>query len=293
MNSDLPRLFSAIDTVLSLHFASSITIPRLHNLCEKATDLVQKRVDISTFELILAIDPTVYKIVSFGSESYDYGVTLPDSLPIPKFGTILPLRRRQFEERLTDTLPEPVKLSQIAVLLISQTPKSSPTKSSSKKVSKSPTKKSPSKLLRNDLAKFQFREKIASVETSKANGLSLLERIKLKEQLSKGASIETPKMRYDANILSKMPAVYEIIYELASTSTPQGSHEFKSFALPKVISVVKDSFLLDIADTEVNDVIMAIEEKLGHEKIQTLKRGRISAIKVFLLNREHDLQLLS
>lgn len=287
---ELSRLFASIDTVLSLHFSSSTITPKLHDLCSRATDLAKKRVDISTFELILAIYPEAFKVVSSGSNAYDYGVTVPDSIPIAKFGTQLPLRKRQFEERLRNHSGATVKLCDIAV-----------DQSSSRSTSCSPTKsRSPSKITKpsklapkNDLSKFLFKEKISAVETSKT-GLSLLERIKLKEKLnSHNEKLDTPQMRYDAHIHSKMPAVYNILYELATSAGPQGVLSFRSFALAKVVSIVMDSFQFAISDTEVRDVILALESTLGHDRIQTLQRGQVKAIKVFQLDRELDLLLLT
>ena len=39
--------------------------------------------------------------------------------------------------------------------------------------------------MKNDSSRFKFKEKLESIESNKFNGLSLLERIKLKEKLRK------------------------------------------------------------------------------------------------------------
>jgi len=322
MQNGLAALFSAIDTVLSLHYASSITTPKLNDVCARATSMCGKRITSSTLEAILAYFPQAYKIISYGRNSYDYAITVPSGMLVMKFGMQLPLRSAEFDRLLKSTeSPNPVTLASIAIV---ETPLVSPVKSSGRSFNaleeslpksllgdinddaatnpssptkrrlkssptkrSSPTKVSKASLLRNDASKFQFKEKIAAVEASKS-GLSLLERIRLKEKQLK--SQETPEARYHDQVLGKMPAVYDVIYELAPVaSLGPKSH---SFSLPKVISIVQDSFTFNIADTEVLDVIRELESRLGPEKLHILERGGVHAIKVFQLDRNTDLSLI-
>lgn len=294
MDKDLPQLFSAIDTVLSLHYASSISTPKVYDLCAKATRLVHKRIDSSTLERILAYDASLYRIISNGGSDYDFGVAIPKDTSIARFGSLLPLRRRHFEtlvEKGKNESSGPVSLSSLAeVENQSVSPRKasvSPTKASRLKIEKSPTKD-----MKNNRSRFLFKEKMADVESAKANGLSLLERIRLKEKLQKEAlDCNTPQERYASLIHSKMPVVYDVLYELSSTSGPKDSiRNFTSIPLAKVVSIVCDSVQFAVAESEIRDTIKALEHKLPN--IQTLERDGVWAVKVFDLDRENDLRLL-
>ncbi|PSK41053.1 hypothetical protein C7M61_000724 [Candidozyma pseudohaemuli] len=171
--------------------------------------------------------------------------------------------------------------------------KSGDSKESSEKKDTSPTKVTKYKHidgLKNDRSKFAFQEKISSLETSKANGLSLLERIKLKERMNSKVDIgQKKKDDYDSYIRTKLPQIYDIIYELASVASVNAS---QSFTLSKVISIIKDSSVYATSESEIQDVINDIEMKLGKERLQLIERNHNKVIRVFNLNREEDLQLL-
>lgn len=305
MHHGLSAQFSAIDTVLSLHYASSITTPKLNDVCVRATSMSGTRITQSTIESILAYFPLAYKIVSHGPNGYDYAITVPAGTQILKFGTQLPLRKAQFERLVSDSIepPTPTNLAVLAIVenLISPSIRnlaaesdssrsSSPsTVTSPTKARTSPTKVTKGSLLKNDASKFLFKEKIAAVETSKS-GLSLLERIRLKEKKLKNQ--EPPEVRYQSQVVGKLPAVYDVLYELAPVSTLGSGPKSRSFSLPKVVSIVQDSFSFAIADTEVLDVIRELESRLGQEKVHILERGGVHAIKVFHLDRTSDLSLI-
>ncbi|PVH17734.1 uncharacterized protein CXQ87_000628 [Candidozyma duobushaemuli] len=147
--------------------------------------------------------------------------------------------------------------------------------------------------LKNDRSKFAFQEKISALETSKANGLSLLERIKLKERMNSKVDIgQRKKDDYDSYIRTKSPQIYDIIYELASVSSVNGPRASQSFTLSKVISIIKDSTVYATSEPEIQDVINDIEMKLGKERLQLIERNHNKVIRVYNLNREEDLQLL-
>lgn len=273
MAEHLLSLFSAIDTVLSLHYSSNTAVPRLHDLCVRATRLTNKRVTTDTFEQLLAYDPKLYKVVSFGTDTYDYGIGIPDGVSVTKFSSLLPERKRHFQQLATHDV-EPVPL---ALLAVPESRVLSPVKTSPKK---SPTKvQKPAQMLRNSLAKFMFKEKTTG-------GGSLLERIKLKEKLQRAADEEaTPQLKYDKHIGSKLLEVYDVLYELSSNTCT-------TYPLGKLISIVTDSFSYAISEEEVRDVIMELEKKLGSARIEILRRGPVCAVKVFPLDRTLDLALL-
>lgn len=284
----LPKDFLAIDSALSLHFSSSITIPKLFHICQKATSLAGRKISNSTVEHILAVDNLLFKISS-PKGSYDYGISV--NVPLSKYGTLLSQRRENFEKKLTEVDSiTPIKLNEVAVL-------ESPVKCSPhRSPSISPTKVTKYKHIdgiKNDRSKFAFQEKISALETSKANGLSLLERIKLKERMNSKVDIgQRKKDDYDSYIRTKLPQIYDIIYELASVSSVNGPRASQSFTLSKVISIIKDSTVYATSEPEIQDVINDIEMKLGKERLQLIERNHNKVIRVYNLNREEDLQLL-
>lgn len=292
---DLVAQFAAIDTVLSLHYASSITAPKVHEICSQATAICGKRVETSALEAILGYWPDAYLILSYGPDAYDYYITVPSDVAVAKFGAQLPRRKRTFADLvdISGNNPDPRLLSSVAVLSVSRSPQKmlnpAPFRSNSSSPNTSPTKGKVAKaaLLKNDASKFLFKEKIAEVEKSKALGLSILERIRLKEKLN--LAKEPPEVRYQAQIDAKMPAVYDVLYELSQTLHP--GPLFRSFDLQKVVSIVKDSFEFDIAETEVIDVLRSLESRL-EGKIQIIKRGDVLAVKVHPLDRGTDLALI-
>lgn len=296
MDKDLPALFSAIDTVLSLHYASSISTPKINVICSRATHLANKRIDTSTFGRILAYNPNLYKIVSSGSGSYEFGVTVPENTPVAQFSSCLPSRRRQFEQLVSLKLDDamiPISLGSVAVIeALSLSPRKS-SSSSPTKVSPVKITKNVSKSMKNDGSRFLFKEKLAAVEASKANGLSLIERIRLKEKMNKeNRGIDTPEKRYENLIYSKMPAVYDVLYELCDSNISRDQLlNFRSYPLSKIVSIVCDSFVFNIAESEVRDTIKALERRLT-PNIQTIDRDGVQAVKIFQLDREKDLRLL-
>lgn len=282
---NLPKEFLAIDTALSLHYSSSITTPKLFRICQKATSLVGKRIDRHTIERILGVDELLFKIISFKG-SYDYGITV--SIPLSKYGTLLLQRRAEFADKVSNLKTiEPVSLQEVAVL-------QSPVKSTSyRSPSTSPTKIAKGRQyegLKKDSSSFSFKEKISAVQSSKAEGLSLLERIKLKERLNSNID---PKLKekedYHSYIHSKSSKIYDILYELASASgsinrTPVP----QSFTLQKLISIIKDSSEYEISEDDISIVIKDLERKLGPTKLKLIEREHAKVIKVFNLDRAED-----
>lgn len=284
----LAKDFLALDSALSLHFSSSITTPKLFQICQKASSLAGRRFTNATLELILGVDDLLFKIISFKG-SYDYGITVNVSLA--SYGSLLSQRRIDFERKLAQLEEvDPVNLKDVAVV-------QSPVKLSGyRSPSTSPTKITKFKQidgLKNDRSKFSFKEKIGAVESSKANGLSLLERIKQKERMnSKLDPVQQKKDDYDQYITTKMQPVYDIVYELSSSSFGNGTRAPQSFTLQKVISIIKDSSEYAISESEIQDIIQGIEKKLGAERLQLIERSHNKVIKVFGLDRDDDLRLL-
>lgn len=140
-----------------------------------------------------------------------------------------------------------------------------------------------SELLSNSPKKFVLKQ--MPVEKG---SMSLLERIKLKEKLrNEEKELHSPEKAYRERILSKMPQLYNVIYELSS-SDESLLPQFKCFSIPKIISMVQDSFTLTISEQEVKDTISELTKAIP-SRIEIIEQGSILAIKVHKLNREEDL----
>lgn len=291
--SPLISQFSAIDTILSLHFSTSTTVPKLHNVCARATSLSKTRISRSTIEQILSIQPGAYTIVDVGAGD-EYGITVPQNVSIANFAASIPGRKSRFSEQTKNAEPVPTSLATVAVpewqsphsspqkrrkSALSESPLSSPTKSRS--LSISPLKVSKVSDLRNSRPKFLLKPTLSSK-------LLLLERIRLKEQQALESADDSGK-NYKLQIAYKMPVVYDVLYELTLARKLQSAlMKFSSFTQDNIVSIVKDSTTLAVGDSEVNDVLQMLKELLP-EKIQILQRNGISVVKVYDLDRAADL----
>lgn len=132
--------------------------------------------------------------------------------------------------------------------------------------------------LSNSARKFTLFQK--PVESG---GLSLLERIKQKEKLrNQERALNTQEAAYRKRILGKLPALYDVLYEL----TINTDSLFKSFSLPKVISMVIDSFALRISRQEVQDAIRELALAIP-SRLEILER-EVLVLKVHRLDRHDD-----
>lgn len=189
-------------------------------------------------------------------------------------------------KKLVDTLNllpvTPTKKKGGALDFELSSPSELPDSPSKSKFRSSPTKIS--KTLSNSPKKFLLQQK--PVE---AGGLSLLERIKQKEKqrnLEKESYL--PEKVYHRRLLYKLAPIYDIIYELSS-SDDERRPQFKSFSLPKMVSMIKDSLTLNISEEEIEDTIRELS-KLLPERVEIIKQGTINAIKVYRLNRSEDIE---
>lgn len=156
-------------------------------------------------------------------------------------------------------------------------------------IRKSPSpQKSPHRVLKNDASKFRFVLRPESV-----NGLSLLDRIKLKEisllQDRCRPGILTPQQKYSAFLLEKSPAVYDILYHLHMTRLP-GTRS-TSHSLKHLSQNVRDSLEYPVSDKEATDIIRFICSKLS-PRVSLVSTGDVSVIKMINLSRNADLAAL-
>lgn len=118
--------------------------------------------------------------------------------------------------------------------------------------------------MKNDSSRFKFKEKLESIESNKFNGLSLLERIKLKEKLRKQqeqdeiSKQQTPQDKYQNYLLTKIPMIYNAIYQLYQCQP----NNCKTFSTKKLIQTIQDSSSYPVIPDEIHDGMKLLSTKL-------------------------------
>lgn len=319
----ISKVHNAVDSVLSLHYSSRQSLITAHELFSQVANLLQRRTKIEHFMCVLMVDEYAYKLIEpTGVKDYSpcYVALFK---PVLEFNSELESRKSQFVKDLnkwieshqhigyfnirpaaeiielhratvprqavgSQATPSQAVASQIgpSQSLDNQT---EPTQSSSPSKSPSP-RRSPSKIsksLKNDASKFAFKVKDENVETAKS-GLSLLERIKLKEKLNNEKNLlQTPEMRRDQFLASKLKPIYNILYQMNSETKPS---QFKSFPLSIVKATIKDSLDYPIHEDEIHDCLKLMSRKLP--KVEIVTRSNLSVVKLYHFDRTEDLKVL-
>lgn len=144
--------------------------------------------------------------------------------------------------------------------------------------------------LKNDSSKFMFKPKDEKTQQSNHNGLSLLERIKLKEARTKlEAEIETPEIKRNKYLESKLPQIYNILAQING----ENNDKMKSYPLKKLTQLIKDSLNYPIHNEEIHDCLKIIQSKLSQQALVVTTRKDLSVVKVYKLDRTNDLKLLT
>lgn len=280
--------FAAIDNVLSLHFSQAVSPPRVAKILDTAATLCKSRINYASLETLLAFSPNIYRVIDHGTGPNGYTITVPDALSAGSLHTELTARKEQFLRAVNAWIDSHQDLQYVAAKsledLLEPTTMSRP-----KSASVSPIKKNP---LKNEGSKFKFKAKNELVEMQKSNGLSLLERIKLKEKLTKEESgRSSPERDYRAYIDGKMAQIYSILFEISGRGFESDGP--KNFVLARLVSLVLDSLEYPLSKDEITDVVGAIEGRLGDRKINIVTSGGVSVVKIFKLDRQKDLELLT
>lgn len=296
--------FNAIDNVLSLHYTNHTSNPLLNKILGQASSLTQTKVTITHLEQIMEITDSLYEIYRLDEEL------------IIKFtsNTQLAQRREVFirhinewiqtHQQLNTVPPKKSSYTTEATFALCKSLPSSPVsflKTSPNKIIKprsansSPTKMKNRSLnfsdLKNDSSRFKFKEKLESIESSKFNGLSLLERIKLKEKLRKQqeqdelSMQQTPQDKYQNYLLTKIPMIYNAIYQLYQCQP----NNCKTFSTKKLIQTIQDSSSYPVIPDEIHDGMKLLSAKLP-TKLDMIEKNDIKVIRVTNLNRDQDLK---
>lgn len=308
-NEKLLSVFSALDSLLSVHYASSTTVPKVLDLCAKATLLTKRRVDKAFVEQILAYDPQIYHVVRFGPKSLEYGLCSPKGTSPLQFGALLSSRKTAFEKLVSSCLaiPPRTKLSDVAIPLLEghlskamndligaqgvDVAKLDKVKPKIPRCSASTEPNALKSKFRIDKRDLSNNRRDSRHERIKLiDGLSLLERIKLKEKSKIALARTSMKEDYSLYIRSMAPPVYDILFELCLRSSDKRKL-YKTIPMEKILSIVKDSLSSPMSSTEINDVFNELAIALP-EKIEILSACAIHALRISLLDRERDLSII-
>lgn len=288
----LLRTFKAIEHVLQLHFATSVTNPSLVKILQQATELLGRKVEVKEVQQILAV------VSAYSLQIVDGDLTIKleeiGENRISVFGDKVQLYVESHPEQLG--FPQ-LELSKVTTQ--SSTPSSSPQKvvkptkfqssNTSPSKSRSPTKIGRFDDLKNARSKFQFTEKDAKVESAKSDGLSLLERIRLKEQRNANLknSAMSPEMKYQQYLFGKIHVVYDAVYHLLGEQLELEQKLQRTFAMSQVEQIVMDTLDHPMGKNEIYDTIKLLAQKLS--KFVVVEKNDVRILKVSNLNREVDL----
>lgn len=288
----LLRTFKAIEHVLQLHFATSVTNPSLVKILQQATELLGRKVEVKEVQQILAV------VSAYSLQIVDGDLTI-------KLEEIGENRISVFGDKVqlyVESHPEQLGFSQLELSKVttqSSTPSSSPQKvvkptkfqssNTSPSKSRSPTKIGRFDDLKNARSKFQFTEKDAKVESAKSDGLSLLERIRLKEQRNANLknSAMSPEMKYQQYLFGKIHVVYDAVYHLLGEQLELEQKLQRTFAMSQVEQIVMDTLDHPMGKNEIYDTIKLLAQKLS--KFVVVEKNDVRILKVSNLNREVDL----
>lgn len=278
-------LFHAIELVLVLHYATNTSDPVLARLLDTASLYAHLRINFAHFEVILFLVPDFYIVYPDYQQAdavHLYRISPPKRIPVFEFTKSIESRRTQFNDAMEKWLGENPHLGYIPAVEIRDVAMRNHTKplanSPAKKLSPSPTKVNK---LKNDASRFRFKERLEHAELAKS-GMSLLERIRLKEKLRNSENPATPQQKYDTYITGKLQPVYDILYQLCSRESLP-----KLLLMTKLIGTVRDSFSYPIAVLEVQDTLHKLDEILPSLSIIT--KAGTTVVRVESIDRSRDL----
>lgn len=289
----LYKLHNAIDTILSLHFANHTQLIGIKDVFKRTSHLLNRELDLYLFLCLFLIDPKVYRIMpptkGWRGDGIDWAACQIGLFePIGKFNLSLQSRRHKFVLAINDWIDSnqhaeritPAELNDIVELNTNR----------NKAVSPSKVTKPKSLTLKNDSSKFKFKPKDEKTQQINNNGLSLLERIKLKESRAKQQTeIETPGQKRNAYLEGKLLQIYNIIAQI----TGENNHQMKSYPLTKLTQLIKDSLNYPIHEDEIHDCLQLLQAKLSQTALTITTRNDLSVVKVYRLDRANDVKLLT
>lgn len=300
------RNFKAIDHALNIFYLTSNSDPQLDEILKSATLLFKKKIEQKDLLEILTIAPDCYQIdINEKRESQNFLV-----LKYPSNITVKNLHKRisEFIKKINKWIevnPEciNIKESNIYDLIRQESKNEIPSNLRNNNIShikknlkfQFVKKKLLSSILKKNKSSFNFVQKNEIIEQRKNKGLTLLERIKLKEKINKDLG---PKKNQDINIendyekklLNQICKIYDIIYHLKAENNDNNIS--KTFSLFKFCEIAKDSLTCSITNKEIIDTIELISKKLDYGKVKVITKNNLHIVKINNLNRENDIKLL-
>lgn len=277
----LIKILVAVDNAISLQYTNHQQSPLLTTVLESGSNLANFKIHLSDFEKLLYFGKSMYQIYKLDTNLVDF-TKIYIKFPTDFRDTSFVDRKRQLATSLNDWIVANQNLDFVpdmpirTVFATSKTPKL---------VKNSPTKRV-SKDLINKGSKFKFKEKNELIQQQKNQGLTLVERIKLKEKMANSSKVD-PKVNYENYLSGKSKVIYDIIYQYMLNES-----NIKTFLLKKMAENVKDSLSYPLTTEEIIDVIKLMEKKLDRDTFIIVEREGLLVLKVGKLNREQDLKLL-
>lgn len=251
------KLYDTIDNSINLYFASHTANPPLEVILDSCTNLLKKKVTVDDFLKLMAVDEKAFNLTRPGKTG---------SIRISK----ATLQRGQFLARL-----EQSNLTAVPVL-------AELVKVTSGKLTKLPK----TKIIKNDSSKFKFKPKDERLQQANQKGLTLLDRIKLKEMLKREAQDEEePETKHNNFLKSKLRSVYDIIYQ---THIQQ---KRKAYSITSLSETIGDSLSNPISQEDILDILRIIETRLT--SVSLVKISSVFVLKISKLDRESDLLKLN
>ncbi|RCK54620.1 Cell division cycle protein CDT1 [Candida viswanathii] len=277
--------FTALDNVISLHYTTHTAHPRLTKILSQASSLAKCAIVMADIEQITEVWRGAYVVFR------------QDDEVCIKFGDVdvsLMRRKETFIEFLNSWIDANQSIPEIPrhAITITSVQKSPSKVTKPRSASTSPTKKSKFQDLKNDPSKFKFTEKSEPSRAAAALGMSLLERIRLKEKRAREdvASGPTPREKYERYLAGKIPMIYDAIYQVYNSEGDGERKGSRSFSTSKLIQIIQDSAEYPVVAEEIHDGMKLIVNKLS--KIQMIEKNGVKVLRVAYLDRDQDLMVL-
>ncbi|CAN3354529.1 hypothetical protein DICA3_B03620 [Diutina catenulata] len=267
----LHEIALTLDNSIQLHYATHSATPLLSKILQTSSSLLSCRITNDDVAILCELGP-FYTLTTRSDHEIVIDVN-------------------SYESRTNDLAAKTGKLprncSDITKGLLPYIKNRASTKATSpSKVAKR------SQLLRslsNSKDKFTFKERSESEETAKT-GLSILERIRLKEQRKKSSETENDEDPRTLSILEKSGKVYDIIYNQCGPKS-----KVATFDLKKLTATCQNSIDYPLSDKEVHTMLRHIVDCLQQftwVEADNSKDPQVVIRVVGTLNRGHDLPLL-
>ncbi|AOA63656.1 hypothetical protein PP7435_CHR3-0848 [Komagataella phaffii CBS 7435] len=271
---------------LSIHFSKSFNAPYLHSLSPHVDRLCGFTVSLDHYLKIYNMNDSIFELTITDEGNYIINFS-KDMQGIPNLSRIRLIKSRVelFNATLDSYLQSHSTISAYSTARLPVIPDPYTIDYTKKSNTK--------KRLRNDSAKFNFKER--KVETSNFGDykMSVLDRIRLKEKSTKETSSRMEeKLKHENYVRSQMLKFYEILYQLSPK--PSSKVTLKTFSTKQLISTIQDSISLPLSDSICLDVLIKLCDTLNQpEKLSIIEKNAIKVVKISLLDREGDHKIIS